>query len=803
MVLIFGLLAPAMAGASDLDDLRAQAGASKIEPALLDQIVIDAESHATRAVELPSYRVIVDLKPIETPHALHNAFRSATANQALLSNVRQVQDRVLTQMSRRADQSMAVWNRYQSTYGFSAFADARGISELAKLGDVTRIVELPMHYKQDAEAHAITNVDNAHAGGDTGAGVTIAVIDDGIDHDHPAFGGQSAFPNNKILGGRDFADNDSNPRVDCTAQSHGTSVSGVAAGNGGGVVGSAPDAKIVFLKIQSASICGQNGLDGDIPGAIDWAVTNRNNFNPPIKIISMSLGTNSTFTNPCSSIGENSALVAARNAGMVTLVASGNGAVSTGISSPACHPDAVSVGATYDANIGSANFGLCNDSSTFADKITCYSNSDSFLDLLAPAHCAFTAQTGGNNTTCFGGTSSATPYAAGVTALLFGKDSGLSRSDAITALKNGGVNINDSRNGVTKPRVDATGSLALVGGGGGPTGTCNGTNCIDWDNTGTVSYSNQDSSSSVSVLDGGDTIQLSNNTWRRTSSTFTITANTVIEFDFRSTSQGEIHGIGFDEDDTLTNDVRIFQLHGTQNWGSANHDFDNYSSGTVTYTIPVGQYYTGGGFRLVLVNDNDAGSGNNSFFTNVRVFEDGGTSGGCTVEDDFENGATGWSTGGGCSTGTFILGAPTQQSAGGIVTQVGGDHSSPGTNALFTASNTSAGNADVDGGECSLDSPTWSVSNASTLSVWYFHGQRDAGDDANGDYFRLEISTNGGSSYSPFVSIGDTRTAAAWTNATTSVPAGSDVRVRVRVSDGAGPGDIVEGGIDDLSICDN
>ena len=42
---------------------------------------------------------------------------------------------------------------------------------------------------------------------------------------------------------------------------------------------------------------------------------------------------------------------------------------------------------------------------------------------------------------------------------------------------------------------------------------------------------------------------------------------------------------------------------------------------------------------------------------------------------------------------------------------------------------------------------------------------------------------------------------AAWTQATTTVPAGSNVTLRVQVSDGPGPGDLVEAGIDDFSIC--
>ncbi len=174
----------------------------------------------------------------------------------------------------------------------------------------------------------------------------------------------------------------------------------------------------------------------------------------------------------------------------------------------------------------------------------------------------------------------------------------------------------------------------------------------------------------------------------------------------------------------------------------------------------------------------------------------------CTVEEDFSGGLGAWvnAAASTCSTGTFVAATPTQQTST-VVTQVGGDHTTGTGNALFTATNSSAGNADVDGGNCILESPSWSVAEASDLSIWYFHGQRDAGDDASGDFFLLEVSTNGGGSYSPLVSIGDVRTVAAWTEATTSIPAGSDVRLRVQVSDGAGPGDIVEGGIDDLSIC--
>ena len=326
------------------------------------------------------------------------------------------------------------------------------------------------------------------------------------------------------------------------------------------------------------------------------------------------------------------------------------------------------------------------------------------------------------------------------------------------------------------------------------------TDCIDWSTTTTVSFSNQDAAGNVTIEDGGDTIFLQDNTWRRTTQTFNVTANTVVEFEFQSTSQGEIHGIGFDEDNNLSSN-RIFKVHGTQNYGIT--DFDNYSgSGFTTYQIPVGQYFTGSAMFLVLVNDFDAGSGNNSRFRNVRVFEAGG--GACSVDEDFEAGATDWVNGAAatCTTGDFVLGTPTLVTNGGVTTQLAGDHTTGSGSAVFTATNTSAGVNDVDGGTCILESPVWSVTDASTLSAWYFHGQRDSGGDA-GDFFSLEVSLNGGSTFTPIASVGDTSTNAAWTLATSAVPAGSSVQLRLRVADGTTTGDLVEAGLDDVSICSN
>ncbi len=171
---------------------------------------------------------------------------------------------------------------------------------------------------------------------------------------------------------------------------------------------------------------------------------------------------------------------------------------------------------------------------------------------------------------------------------------------------------------------------------------------------------------------------------------------------------------------------------------------------------------------------------------------------------DFENGSgTDWVTSGNASTGTFVIADPTRQTASGIQTQLEDDHSNTGTNAFFTATNTSVGGNDIDGGTSIATSPVYSIQEESELSIWYFFGQRDAGDDS-GDFFLLEYSLDGGSSYTTLASYGDETVVAQWTEATASIPANSSLVIRISAADGPTTGDIVEAGIDDFvitSIC--
>lgn len=125
----------------------------------------------------------------------------------------------------------------------------------------------------------------------------------------------------------------------------------------------------------------------------------------------------------------------------------------------------------------------------------------------------------------------------------------------------------------------------------------------------------------------GTTMRLDGNAWKRLQleAPLTLTPETVLEFDFYSSKQGEVHSIGFGNSNALDSG-HSFQLYGTQSWawrnGIAPYGPDHEGSGWVHYRIPVGQYFTGKFEFLTFGNDHDvANSDAVSAFANVRIVE--------------------------------------------------------------------------------------------------------------------------------------------------------------------------------------
>ncbi|BCU08005.1 S8 family serine peptidase [Allochromatium tepidum] len=322
---------------------------------------------------------------------------------------------------------------------------------------VKAVHEVGVKYLQLNQSLPLIDQPTAYGLGATGSGTTVAVLDTGVDYTGSAFGSCTAPGGScKVVYARDFPADDGSLDDD----GHGTNVAGI-------VLGVAPQARIAALDVFRAD---GGASDTDIIAALNWSVANRATYN--IVAVNLSLGGERKYTAPCGGSSYDAAFSSLRSAGIFIAVASGNESYTDGIASPACVPGAVSVGAVYDSNVGARTWGkppnTCTDQVTAADKVTCFSNSASFLSLLAPG--ALIDAAGLQK----GGTSQAAPHVAGAVAALKSLCSPATPDNILSALQAGGKSVTDARNGITKPRIDVaaatrrlTSTIDCGGGGGG------------------------------------------------------------------------------------------------------------------------------------------------------------------------------------------------------------------------------------------------------------------------------------------------------------------------------------------------
>ncbi|MGB7375037.1 MAG: hypothetical protein WA959_00465 [Rivularia sp. (in: cyanobacteria)] len=121
-------------------------------------------------------------------------------------------------------------------------------------------------------------------------------------------------------------------------------------------------------------------------------------------------------------------------------------------------------------------------------------------------------------------------------------------------------------------------------------------------------------------------VNLSGNRWQRLKINSTITKDTVLRFEFASNGKGEIQGIGFDNDNVISqgDGGRFFQLDGSQSWGIKNLSefIVGLEGGKDIYEIPVGKFFTGDFDYLTIANDDDQPNPDaESTFSNIKIFE--------------------------------------------------------------------------------------------------------------------------------------------------------------------------------------
>ncbi|MEH6591193.1 MAG: S8 family serine peptidase [Halioglobus sp.] len=341
-------------------------------------------------------------------------------------------------------------------------ANAAQLDAMIDSGLFDYVGEDRLNAPQLQESMALINGALAHNFGLTGNGAVVAILDTGVEAGHADFSGRvvqeacfstkyrrhtatSLCPNGQIQQSGEGAAAPCN--VLC---SHGTHVASIAAGDGG----VAPEAGIiavqVFSRFTDSGTC--NGAaecilayDGDVIEGLEYIESLLPTY--PVAAVNLSLG-GGKYTAPCGGSYE-SAMNSLAAQGVLVAVASGNNYFSDGMTSPACISAAFSVGSVGDTS----------------DAVNSWSNSASFLDILAPGGNIRAAVPGGNYATK-SGTSMATPHVAGTAALIRAHNPTLDLASMQSLLTTHAPGVLDTRNGLTFPRLDlGMLTIALAGPG--------------------------------------------------------------------------------------------------------------------------------------------------------------------------------------------------------------------------------------------------------------------------------------------------------------------------------------------------
>ncbi|MEZ4673985.1 MAG: S8 family serine peptidase [Caldilineaceae bacterium] len=258
-----------------------------------------------------------------------------------------------------------------------------------------------------------------------GAGMTVAVLDTGLNTGHIDFAG-------RVLAQVNFTgDNDGDKNNANDGNGHGTNVGGIITA-GGNHTGIAPGANIIPIKVLPDKVSGDFAW---IDQALQWVIDNRETHN--ITAVCMSLGDRGNYTTDTFPIwqtlrnGVRRKIKTLRDARVAVVIAAGNDYSShgsrQGMAFPAIIRECVSVGAVYDSDGGGFNYGRGAKAITtkrgqitpFSQRLHSSVNAETCTDIFAPG--APVTASGIGSTTASStqhGTSQATPVVTGVILLL-------------------------------------------------------------------------------------------------------------------------------------------------------------------------------------------------------------------------------------------------------------------------------------------------------------------------------------------------------------------------------------------------
>lgn len=426
-----------------------------------------------RVVELGRVPVIVGLR---VPFAAEGLLTPATIDEQR-EEIQAVQEQVLSLLpqSLRPVEKVA---RFETIPFLAIWVTPEELDILEQTPEVISIQEDKVSRPMLDQSVPFIGGEDAWDMGFAGAGQTVAILDTGVDKGHPFLAGkvvsEACYSTTdtgqgiqSLCPGGVTSSTAPGSGVNCTGVAgcfHGTHVAGIAAGKGDdlpGVAfsGVAKDASLiatqVFSKGTSAAACFPYappclaGFDSDIIKGLERVYALRNTRS--IAAVNMSLGGDQYSSQiECDQANQatKSAIDNLRSAGIATVVASGNEGWGSAMAAPGCISSAVSVGSTTVR--GSS------------DNISSFTNSTSFLNLLAPGSQINASMPGG----AYGvasGTSMAAPHVAGAWAVLKGQHPAGGVTTLLKALTDTGSYIFDPRNQVSKPRINVGQALLELG----------------------------------------------------------------------------------------------------------------------------------------------------------------------------------------------------------------------------------------------------------------------------------------------------------------------------------------------------
>lgn len=332
----------------------------------------------------------------------------------LRDQVARLQDEVLDTLG---SGDFEILYRYDFVPGLAGVVNAEGLAALEAHPRV-RAIDLGKEIRaQLDDSVPLVGADGWHADGVTGEGVVVAVLDSGIDTDHPdladdlvheacfraaavaASGAASPCPDGsgQQLGDTGSAEDD---------HGHGTHVTGIITSRGTvAPLGVAPDAEIIAIKVLGDD---KTGRFEDLVAGLSWVMGNHAAADGPfdVRVVNVSVAWGLFTGNGDCDGGDaladllDSAVSSLRLMGALPIAASGNDGSQSMLGAPACNSNFLTVGASDQD-----------------DAVVGLTNSNANLDLLAPGRDIRSTAIGGG-WQIQTGTSQAAPHAAGCAALL-------------------------------------------------------------------------------------------------------------------------------------------------------------------------------------------------------------------------------------------------------------------------------------------------------------------------------------------------------------------------------------------------